>query len=167
MNCHRRFFVIVRIQKTVWLLVAGCLLVGEGLAQDSQDRFELFNYCYPMSLVVEGLPSGAAEINLTDESIQAALESRLRSARLYDSEGIDWLYIGVNVVGAAFSIELKFFKRVHDVDSDETGSAATWDIASTGTHGGDAGYILSSISMYMDRFLVEFLRVNEEACEQR
>ena len=80
-NCHRHSFAIVKIQKTVCLIVAGCLLVSEGLAQDSQDRFELFNYCYPMRIVVEDLSTtDAAEINLTKESIQAALESRLRSA---------------------------------------------------------------------------------------
>ena len=157
----------MKIQKTVCVIVAGCLLVGEGLAQDSQDRFELFNYCYPMRLVVEGLPPDAAEINLSEESIQAALESRLRSARLYDSVGIDRLYSRVNVVGAAFSIELEFMKVVQDLDSDETRLASTWETGSTGTHGSDAGYILSAISRHMDRFLVEFLRVNETACEQR
>ena len=120
-----------------------------------------------MHLIVEGLPPDAVEIDLTEESIQAALESRLRSARLYDSEAIDWLYIRVNVLGVAYSIDLRFFKQVHDLDSNETGAAATWDEGSVGMHGGDAGFILSSISRYMDRFLVEFLRVNEEACSQR
>ena len=35
---------------------------------------------------------------------------------------------------------------------------------STGTHGGDAGFILSAVSQHLDKFLVEYLRVNEENC---
>lgn len=47
-----------------------------------RERFELFNACRPMRLVVEGLPDRAAAIGLTEQSLQAAAESRLRGARL-------------------------------------------------------------------------------------
>ena len=70
--------------------MTACLLVVDGLAQgrdvSSLERFSLFDNCSPMDLVVEGLHPAALEIGLTDASIQAALESRLRSARLYDSD---------------------------------------------------------------------------------
>ena len=36
--------------------------------------------------------------------------------------------------------------------------ATTWEKGGIGTHGGDAAYILSGISGYMDEFLVEYLR---------
>ena len=130
-----------------------------------EDRFELFNYCEPMNLVVGSLSPDAAEIGLTGGSIQAAVESRLRSARLHDSESsVFTLYVRVTVVGRAFSSNLLFFKPVTDPWSDTTGLATTWETGSTGTHGGDADYILSGLSQQMDRFLLEFLRVNEEAC---
>ena len=45
--------------------------------------------------------------------------------------------------------------------------ASTWHSGAVGTHGDDASYILSAVSRYMDRFLVEYLRVNEEACGTR
>lgn len=120
-----------------------------------------------MFLVVEGLSDGASKIGLTKKAIQAAAESRLRSARLYDSGASHYLYVSVNVVDRAFSISLGFKKEVRDILSGDTSMAATWDVGSTGTHGGNANFIRSSISGHMDKFLVEFLRVNEKACEKR
>lgn len=131
---------------------------------ESTDRFRLFSDCQPMDLVVEGLPPDASEIGLTEESIVATAESRLRAARLYDAEATHYLYINVNVLGPAFSRSLELKKRVHDLSSDTISLATTWGTGSIGTHGGDAGYILSSVSQAMDRFLVAFFRVNEAAC---
>jgi len=131
-------------------------------------RFQLFADCRPMRLVVESLPAGASKIGLTEEAIRAAAESRLRAARLYDSRAVYYLYVNVNVFRMAFSINLEFKKYVHDPLSGNTGPATTWVAGTTGTHGGSgANYILSSLSQYMDKFLVEFLRVNEKACEKR
>lgn len=128
------------------------------------DRFELFSDCQPMKLIVEKLSSDASEIGLTKESIVAAAESRLRAARLYDAEATHYLYVNVHVVGQAFSRSLVLRKWVHDFSSDISLPATTWDTGATGTHGGDAGYILSGVSQDMDRFLVAFFRVNEAAC---
>ena len=128
------------------------------------DRFELFTDCQPMNLVVEKLPPDASEIGLTRESIIAAVESRLRAARLYDAEATHYLYVNVNVVGPAFSHSLELKKLVYDLSSGTPLPATTWYTGATGTHGGNAGYILSDVSRHMDRFLVAFLRVNEAAC---
>ena len=127
------------------------------------DRFELFNSCEPMSVVAERLPSRAAEIGLTVESLRTAVESRLRSARLYDDDATPYLYLNVNVVGGAFSINLEYRRWVcHSVSG--CGPATTWRLGVTGTHGADAGYIRSAVAECMDTFLVEYLKVNEEAC---
>ena len=53
--------------------------------QDSEttlNRFQLFNNCEPMRLVVEDLSDDAKEIGLTTERLVVAAESRLRGARL-------------------------------------------------------------------------------------
>lgn len=159
-----------RLTRAALLLSALALpFSASGAAGEITDRkrFKLFADCRPMRLVVENLPDGASKIGLTKEAIQAAAESRLRSARLYDSRASRFLYVNVNVVGRAFSITLEFHKRVRDILSGDTGRAATWDVRATGTHGGDANYIVSHVSRLMDRFLVEFLRVNEKACGKR
>ena len=85
-------------------LAVGVAHAEEMSLEERRERFELFNYCLPMRLIVEGL------------------------------------------------------------GSDLCGVATTWVRGSAGTHGGDAGYIRSGVSEYMDTFLLEYLRVNEEAC---
>ena len=57
---------------------------------------------------MEGLSSRAAEIGLTVASLRTAVESRLRSARLYDEDATPYLYLDVHVVGAAFNIGLQY-----------------------------------------------------------
>ena len=158
--------------RIIWLVLLAIFVTSQAdraLAQEvsSLDRFRLFNECRPMRLLVESLPADAAELGLTKASIQVAVESRLRSARLYDSESTfgPYLYVNVNVVGRAFHASLEYNKLVRDPASDVPGTATTWDIRSTGTHGADSSYILSAISELMDRFLVEYLRVNESACK--
>ena len=73
-------------------------------------------------------------------------------------------YVRVSVVGGAFSMRLEFNKRVSDSLSGESFFAGTWDSSTTGTHGRDAGYILQHLSEQLDRFVLEYLRVNEAAC---
>ena len=156
----------------VWIALstfAVFFLMPGAIAQSPEerfDRFRLFNDCQPMFLLVEGLPSDALEIGLTHESIQAVAESRMRSARIYtsDQSAPAHLYILVNVVSQAFNLSVEFNKWVYDFASESERSATTWQIGGTGTSN-DEGYILSAISRYMDQFLVEYLRVNESACE--
>ena len=131
-------------------------------------RFKLYNHCNPMDLVIEALPAAAKKIGLTKEDVQVAVESRLRSARLYSSEPqSSFFYVNLNVIGSSFNIMLQFNKEVYDPASNNTRPTATWVEGTTGTHSGDGGYILSSLSRLIDKFLVEYLRVNEDACEKK
>ena len=134
-------------------------------------RFELFNNCQPMRLLVEDLPDAAADIGLTEERLVLAAESRLRGSRLYTAEGAEgygaYLYLRVNVVGNAFSIALDYRKNVRDLASGDVNAATTWHAGSTGTHGRNVEYIVSGVSRYLDQFLTEYLRVNEAACSAR
>ena len=173
----------------VSLLTAGCLLVGDGLAQEPPspffplppprpippslsgvDAFALWNECAPIALIVEGLDDEAAAIALTMERIQTLAEIRLRAARLYDAAARHHLYVRVGVLvsenrrGGAYSIEVLFKKYLRDGVSDQNGFAAAWDTTSYGTHSGNAGFILQSVSEHLDRFVLEYLRVNEIAC---
>ncbi len=147
------------------VLAVGVAHAEEMSLEERRERFELFNYCLPMRLIVEGLGSGADEIGLTEELLTAAVESRLRSARLYDEDASFYLYLNVNVVGQGFGISLEYRTGVcRLLISDLCSMATTWDTGSAGTHGGNAGYIRSWVSGHMDTFLLEYLRVNEEYC---
>ena len=135
------------------------------------DRFRLFNAYRPMLLVVERLSSDAQAAGLTRERIQLAAESRLRAARLY-TESIEkanaaYLYININVGGPAFSISVRYQKLVTDLATNSDNVASTWNTGSTGTHGGDTGFIIQDLSSHLDRFLAGYLRVNEPTCDTR
>ena len=65
----------------------------------SLDRFQLFAGCRPMRLVVEDLHKDTAKIGLTKATIEAAVRSRLRAARLYSKGASPWLYVRISVVG--------------------------------------------------------------------
>lgn len=127
------------------------------------DRFELWNECEPVSLVV-GLDGDAEVTGLTEETIKTAARSRLRGARLYDGDAYHRLYIAVIISGAAFSMELLIIKSLYDPTIDKMGAATTWSDGAIGTHGGSGDYILNAIGRYTDTFIDEYLRVNAEAC---
>ena len=134
------------------------------------ERFRLFNECQPMDLSVVVQITGQdspmlPKLTLTTEQVQTVAEARLRSARLYDPEKLNDLRIAVQALGRAFHISFAFRKMVQDVVSKESWWTTTWENASLGTHDGDANFILSSVSQQMDEFLVDYLRVNEDACE--
>ena len=134
------------------------------------DRFDLFHRCEPMNLLVEGLPDDAVEIDLFRSRIETLAESRLRAARLYDADASPYLYVKVGVLvsersSGAFTVDVAYKKTVYDSESDWWGYAQTWNAGSYGTHGGDAGYIMQSVSERLDQFILEYLRVNEGACD--
>jgi len=132
------------------------------------DRFKLWDGCRPMHLVVENLPKDATEIGLTKKAITVMARSRLRAARLYSSAPVTpFLFISVTVVGAAFSVLVTYDKWMTDRASGVSRGVSAWMTGSTGTHGGgNAPYILSSVSQQVDKFIDEYLRVNESACRK-
>ncbi len=134
------------------------------------DRFQLWNECRPVNLLAEELPEDAAKIGLKDEAIFVAVRSRLRAARLYKEETdlrSSFLIVRINFVGPAFSTSVDYNKMVRDPTSRVTMPARTWHAGVVGTHGRDPGYILSSVSQHVDKFIDEYLRVNEPACSRR
>ena len=162
----------MRGRKTLVLVLAVVLATcwteratAQNRTSSNFERFQLFSFCRPMALIVGELSDDAAEIELTEERIQTMAESRLRAARLFTSTLFDTvLYVEVSVIGLAFSYRLEFGKRVSDSLSGESFLAGTWDRSGTGTHGRDANYILQGLSENLDRFVLEYLRVNEAAC---
>ena len=129
-----------------------------------RNRFELFNECVEMRLVIEHLSDDAADIDLTKERIQTLAESRLRAARLYEAVAAAYLYVRIGVAGNAFSTEVSFHKRVHDPATDLRLPVPTWSTGSLGTHGQEASFIMQGLSEHLDKFVLEYLRVNEKSC---
>ena len=155
------------------LAVVAGIQPGLALAQDDGrvaplDRFKLYNACRPIVLVVEDVSYDAFAIGLTKDRVKLATESRLRAARLYTEDSAKatyaWLYVTANVYRAAFSLTVEYRKRLFDPVSGETWFATTWNKSITGSHGDNPGFIVQDLSEKVDKFLVEYLRVNEKDC---
>ena len=154
---------------SIIILCLAAVSASAGEVSD-QDRFQIWNGCRAMRLVVENLPDDATAIGLTKDSIEVAVRSRLRAARLYteDNDEAAWsyLYARVNVVGPAFGISIEYWKVVRDLLATGLDNRArTWDVGSTGTHTQNPNYILSSVAEDADKFIDEYLRVNADACK--
>ena len=156
-------------------LAAAVLLIATPASAetvDDFDRFQLWNNCEPVKLIVEDLPADAGKIGLRREDIQTAVRSRLRSARIFNPLARPYLYVHVNVVGRAFGIDVSLNRRVQIMEpfwekrgtAPLTGNATTWVVGGTGTHGGASSYLLSAVAQFIDKFVDEYLRVNADAC---
>lgn len=155
--------------RTILALVLSIPLLGGALPSLSEgvtdiDRFELWTGCEPIDLIVENLPQDAHNIGLQRDKIIYNVRSRLRAAQLYNSESGPHLYVNVTVVGNAYSISLSLRKLLMDLNSYEIGYSETWYRGILGTHGKNAGYILSGVSQKTDEFIDEYYRVNAEDC---
>ena len=151
---------------SIIILCLAAISASAGEVND-YDRFELWNECKPMTLIVEDVYEDATAIGLTKESIEAGVLSRLRAARLYNSEE-EWshLTVFVNVVDRAFSIRLLYIKRMQDVATGMEGLSVSWFMTSTGMLGdGGVAFILSSVTQHIDAFIDKYLRVNVDACK--
>lgn len=156
-------FVSASVQAQIGVPVAP--LVPSSIEQ--YERFRLYTSCAPVALLVEGLPTNATEIGLFEDDILTTVRSRLRGARIYSSEAKHepYLYVNVNVVGLSFNIRVELNKPVTDLETKLIYPAPTWQRGTTGTHAKDSDYILQSIGMLMDKFIDEYLAVNESACK--
>ena len=147
-------------------MIAGLLLLAA--SQDvptAFDRFQLFNECEPIRLIVEDLPPDAAAIRLTGERVSTLAESRLRAARLFSGDAEQFLYVAVGVLETSYGVTISYHKLLFDPISGEMASPRTWVSTGFGTHGGSAGFILQDLSERFDRFVLDYLRVNEDACD--
>ena len=142
---------------------------------DDRDRFQLWNNCEPVRLIVEDLPADAGKIGLRREDIQTAVRSRLRSARIFTPNpfATQYLYVNVSVVGSAFGIGVRLKRHVQlmrpiweqrEGSGRLSGIATTWIKDGLGTHDGDSGFILSNVARYIDTFIDDYFKVNADAC---
>ena len=131
-------------------------------------HFELWTGCKPLRLFVDLSKDDETNFELTEENIEIAVRSRLRGARLYPPETLQFkpqLKIRVNVLYPAFKIDIQLIKYVRDHFGDDSWGAPTWQYSTLGvTAGNDANFILSTLARNMDRFLDAYLRVNDDAC---
>ena len=157
----------------VFVVVAlPCRTSGQEVsAEESLARYRLLTKCEPVTLLVEEVSDAAKAISLTRQRIYSMAESRMRAARMY-TDDVDQLimhgyalHISIIVNQTAFSLDLQFLKWLTDPTSEQSHLAATWETGFLAMHGGNAAIIMQLLSERLDRFILEYLRVNEAFCE--
>ena len=76
------------------------------------------------------------------------------------------LGVDVSVVGLAFETDVDLLRSLWNPYTETWRRVTTWEGGRFGTHGGDAGFIMQGVSEDMDRFIGDYLRVNEAACSR-
>ena len=166
----------MRRQAGPWFAVALLLTAASASASAEKvsdlDRFQLWNECKPLFLLVRNLDEGAKEIGLTKQQLEIAARSRLRAARIYSAEVQSgpqvFYYVNVDIgKGGTFLVLVELWKWVEDELRGITGfwRATTWKTYGYGTHGQDPTTLVSLVSQLTDKFIDEYLRVNEDSCK--
>ena len=162
---------------TVAVLAVATTAVAQ-VATDSGPRFELFGFCNPMATRIQARFREDVDPNnhwVAVDRVHNLVESRLRAARLYlapDSyfAGLDIhdrLSIHFLFNGRAVFVELSYEKHLDDPSSGERALVSTWTLRSLGLHNRDGNSLMQTLSEMVDRFVLEFLRVNDEDCRRR
>ena len=146
------------------LMAASLLLLAAASAHGETENFQLFTHCQPVSLYV-----GVTEnFGLTEERVRTVAESRLRAARLYNPIPFSAFSLSVYVdtmERGHFTFQVFLEKKLFDPVTTESWLAVTWKTGQFGNAGNDAGFIIQAVSEQMDKFINEYLRVNERDCE--
>lgn len=145
--------------------LAALIFVAEVEAQSVKERFKLFAACKPMGVYVDLWEQGdVKKFGIQEDKIRAALESRLRAAHLYQADALNVLAIEILVSSKGIAVaDIEYHKMLYDPASEDVGLASTWGW-SISDH---SSAIYSFIAETVDKFLAEYLRVNEVACQQR
>ena len=139
-----------------------------------QCGFELFNECRPVDLIVRvqdlmNMLNPAPEIGRIEERISTMAESRLRAARIYaeSQAGSGILIVGVAQATGRYLVTVGLYRSVFEPVSGKWSFAPTWQAT-------DARYrfplstsdsAIQNVSEGIDKFISEYLRVNESACK--
>ena len=164
--------------RVVFVVVLVAIAAGVCAASDSRpktkgsiEEFRLYTKCVGVSLVVEYKSHDAEETGLTRKEIIAAVDSRLRSAGLFQSSFVGFsegsvvflphLYVHVNVIGQSFYVLLELKKWVHEPLSGQLNYTQTWRTETFGVHGTDSRRIMSSVRDLTDQFIDAWKKVNK------
>ena len=156
---------------TVLFILIDPLAWAQEWTQEETERFQFFADCQPMRVAVTVINANTDE-NLEEQeaTLHAALESRLRSARLYHEQGRNHLKVfvlryydnGVDGTGASTMI-MAYSKVLHDPATSLLRYGITFQ--SVLYHRNSESY--THIAQATDQFIADYLRVNEPACVAR
>ena len=169
-----------RVLAILWTGLALISCPASISAQSLGERFQLYTGCREVKLFVGGhLESYRWGYKV---SLETAVRSRLRSARIYAEEAaadpsLPRLFIiytttdlyadnGTDLIGVFFAVRARLEKVLTDPVSGLEDYARTWQGNERMAWGGepDSGRLLQYVSEATDEFIDNYLRVNAAAC---
>jgi hypothetical protein len=142
--------------------LATCL----GQAQGKDSGLEVPEY-RNLPVVIEKLGPDAYYIGVNESVVLNQVQLRLRAVGVTplwpSADNLQYLYVNIGVVGAAFYISVSLKRLVTYAVGGKTLSvfAPTWSTDTVGIHGYNAVFILDNLVLLLDKFLNEYLRANQ------
>jgi hypothetical protein len=127
-----------------------------------------------IEIMVENLSEALMDIRLTSERVRTRTELKARSVGLSPRSRelqrlhAGYLYVRLNGIGNAFSVNVEFMRSVNFSVQDPDGAdslaflalAPVWRTGTLGTHGSDPTFVLEALDKFLDEFFNEYLKEN-------
>ena len=157
---------------SVLCLVAASSHGQEPSILDELELFQLFADCQPVYLTVFVQVDAPDVSGLTEDRVRTVAESRLRAARLHESDigllqdiGLLHVAVWVQEKTRVSTSKVEFLKPVTDQYTSQFRHTGTWESARAGIADTNGSMVMQAVSEMMDEFINDYLRVNEPACE--
>ncbi len=163
----------------VLLIVALAVPASAAEKVTDTDRFRLWNDCEPIMLFVRDLPNDLGSIGLKTDLVEFLVRGKMQDSRIFTegawaidpetataSPSISFLLVRVSGGRLVQLFDIEFIRWLRGDHVSFKGRATTWSLSGMGAYGDNAGHILSVIAELTDRFIEEYLRVNEAACRK-
>lgn len=142
------------------------------------EKFMLLTNCAPVHVVLSIKTN--EQVQIDKKSIMNVLESRLRSAGIFfdkkdfGKEETKRVPVPLYVYVRSFRgrtldisiVSISLLKMVQEIHNNLTGMANVWEEHRISPYSSEKD-VSSVLSQLMDKFLTEYLRVNEAACKRR
>ncbi len=166
----RRFSMRLRITIGIVFVITQ-IIITECEIYASEPSPELYTKCMSLAIQYIEVDEDLSQLGLKKDDLETQAELALRSAKLFNSKkaGFNDPLIGIKVaaVNNAFSYSIDFYKVVFDPYTERYFKTSTRSMSVVGTHGQSSQFIVDSVRRSLDELILDYLRTNEESCDNR
>lgn len=152
-----------------------CLALLTGAALSASDALAQSQHAYPrlvidkfrtVDLTLDPLSDEANQLGISSHGVRTLAHMRMRMAGIDITERKDSasIYLNVDVKGPAYHVRISMLRPVSYLVHGEARKtlAETWYDETMGIHDGDRKSLDAGIVKMLDRFVEEYIRINNE-----